>query len=133
MRAFFLDTMTVTVILIIALLAAIDVTVTIIRLVRQRNKRRGTNLAGQVDSILAIAALMPFAACINPFIGMIRAMRSVATAGTGDPQIILFGLYQAFQPIFLAFVLFFIFFEIWFILREVHRRLSERPDGAPSA
>ncbi|MHB9027459.1 MAG: hypothetical protein ACYC9O_01690 [Candidatus Latescibacterota bacterium] len=124
--------MTEKIILAIAVFTIINIVFAGIRLVRLRKGMQHNGLAWQIDAILALAALMPLTACISPFTEMIRAMRSIATAATGDPKIIVYGLIQTFYPIFIALALFFIFLEVWIILRGLYRSQRQQTVELPN-
>lgn len=117
---------------VIALIALVDMLFTIAQLVYDRNPAHRIRHAAFIDSILAIAALMPIMACLARIDGLHRALQSIPLGevpASPDFRIVITGWALVFIPLFLGFALFFFYLIVWTILRGVHRHNRKLPAG----
>ena len=120
-------------IVVIALMTFVDMFFTIIQLIHDRSPEHRNRIAACIDSILALAALMPLIACLVRISGIYQAMKAFshgAVSGMVDSKLMLIGMAQAFLPLLLGFGLFFFFLIVWIILRGVHRSYRKLLAGA---
>jgi hypothetical protein len=110
---------------VIAFIALVDMFFTIFQLISDRNSAFRNRNAILIDSILAIAALMPLIACISRISQLYHIPQAIvrgAITASPDFRVVITGWVLMFIPLFLGFALFFFYLIVWTILRGVHRR-----------
>ena len=115
---------------VVILAAGFETIVASYLLARNRKGVLPPGLGTIIDSIPAIAALMPMAVCVWNYQTLWLANSICQRAGGfSDLNIFVAGFVEIFIPFFFALGLFFIFFVIWFVLRGIHRSIRERASG----
>lgn len=113
------------------ILIVVNLTLAVINLFKLLSRKSSEKLAGMdrgINCILLICFIMIFFTYMDPIFGLIRANFSIASAGTGDPRVILSGIVKFLLPmnINLAFCSFFLI--VWFLLRAYHRLILEQAE-----